>query len=282
MRSIWKGSLSFGLVNIPVSMYTASHEKEISFVLLHKKDHSEIRYARICKKEDKEVPWSEIVKGYEYEDGNFVVFDEKDFEKANLKKTKTIEIINFIKESDVDSIYYVKPYFLEPDKNADRAYGLLREALKKSKKVGLAKYVLRNKEHLAVVKVHENVIVLNELRYQNELVRAEDLKIPEAGISSAKEIDMAMQLIDQLTTAFKPQAYKDTYTEELKQIIKEKSKGRPVRPISEEPKPTKIHDIMSLLQASLVTKKKAAATSKKSETKKKPVAASKKKKNKIA
>lgn len=259
MRSIWKGSISFGLVNIPISMYTASQAKEISFVMLHKKDLSEIRYARICKTEEKEVPWKDIVKGYELEKGDFVVFDEKDFEKANLKKTKTIEIVNFVEEDEIDSTYYVKPYFLEPGKNAEKAYGLLRDALKKAKKVGLAKYVLRNKEHLAVLKPHGNMIILNELRYETELLKAEDLNIP-AGKSNPKEMEMAIQLIDQLTVPFEPKKYKDTYTEEIKQMIKQKAKGKPIHPKTKEAPSPKIHDIMSLLQASL--EKKPARKSK--------------------
>ena len=262
MRSIWKGALSFGLVNIPIAMYTASRDKEVSFVLLHKKDLSEIRYARICKTEDKEVPWNEIVKGYEYEKGNYVILDEKDFEKANLKKTKTIEIMNFVDDDEIDSIYFVKPYFLEPEKNAENAYGLLREALIKSKKVGLAKYVLRNKEHIAVVKVHDNMLVLNELRYQNELLSSEDLRIPQEKNLKAKEIDIAIQLVNQLTIPFEPKEYKDTYAEELKQIIKQKSKGRPIHPKGEEPKMSKVQDIMSLLQASLEDKKSRKKTPK--------------------
>lgn len=256
MRSIWKGSISFGLVNIPVHMYTATVEKEISFTLLHKKDHSTIRYSRVCKAEDKEVPWNEIVKGYEIDKGEYVVLDDKDFDKANLEKTKTIEIINFIEEDEVDTMYYVKPYFLEPEKNAAGPYNLLREAMKKSKKVGLAKFVLRNREHLAVMKVHDNMIIINELRYQNEIVHAKELKIPTSK-STAKELDMAVQLIDQLTVPFKPEAYKDTYEEELKKIIKQKSKGRSIHPkVQEQPKPSKIHDIMSLLQESLESSKK--------------------------
>lgn len=262
MRALWKGALSFGLVNIPVHMYTASQEKEISFTLLHKKDLSEIRYARVCKVEDKEVPWDEIVKGYEYEKGDFVILDDKDFEKANLKKTKTIEIVNFIKEDEVDSIYYVKPYYLEPDKNSENAYSILREALKKSKKVGLAKYVLRNREHLAVVKVHDDMIILNELRYENELLRAIDLKIPPLGKSSGKEINIAVQLIEQLTVPFKPKKFKDTYAEEIKQIIKQKAKGRPIHPKTQEARPSKVHDLMSLLEASLESNKKASKKSK--------------------
>lgn len=262
MRALWKGALSFGLVNIPVHMYTASQEKEISFTLLHKKDLSEIRYARVCKVEDKEVPWDEIVKGYEYEKGDFVILDDKDFEKANLKKTKTIEIINFIKEDEVDSIYYVKPYYLEPDKNSENAYSILREALKKSKKVGLAKYVLRNREHLAVIKVHDDMIILNELRYENELLRAIDLKIPPLGKSTRKEINIAVQLIEQLTVPFKPKKFKDTYAEEIKQIIKQKAKGRPIHPKTQEARPSKVHDLMSLLEASLESNKKASKKSK--------------------
>lgn len=265
MRAIWKGSISFGLVNIPVQMYTASQAKEISFVLLHKKDMSEIRYARICKNEDKEVPWKDIVKGYEYEKGDFVVLEDKDFEKANLKKTKTIEIINFLDEEEIDTVYYVKPYYLEPGKQAEKAYGLLRDALKKSKKVGLARYVLRNREHLAVIKFHENMLVLNELRYENELLKPEDLKLPEAGKPNPKELEMAIQLIDQLTVPFEPQKYKDTFTEEIKQIIKQKAKGRPIHPKTEEPAPSKVHDIMSLLQASL-EKKPAKKTTKSKKT----------------
>lgn len=257
MRAIWKGALSFGLINIPIHMYTASREKEFSFVMLHKKDFSEIRYARICKKEGKEVPWNEIVKGYEYEKGDYVILNDEDFEKANLKKTKTIEIISFINQDEIDSIYYVRPYFLEPEKNSQKAYSLLREALSKSNKVGLAKYVLRNREHLAVLKVHENMIVLIELRYQNELVNAKDLDLPSVSKSSPKELSVAIQLIEQLTTKFKPKEYKDTYTEEIKQIIKQKAKGRPIHPQGgEEPKPSKITDIMTLLEASLKNKKR--------------------------
>lgn len=250
-RAIWKGNISFGLVNIPISMYTASREKEISFIMLHKKDHSQIRYARMCKVEEKEIPWNEIVKAYEYEKGEYVVLSDDDFEKANLKKTKSIEIVHFVDEEDIDSIYYTKPYFLEPGKNSENAYALLREALKKSKKVGIARYVLRNREHLAVLKIHEDILILNELRYFNEVIIPKDLEIPAKAKQSAKEVDIAIQLINQLTVPFKPKEYKDTYEEEIKQIIKQKAKGKPVHPKTTEPKPTKVQDIMSLLKASL-------------------------------
>jgi len=269
MRTLWTGAISFGLVNIPIRMYTATKDKELSFVLLHKKDLSEIRFARVCKVEEKEVPWSEIVKGYEYDKGDYVVMNDEDFESANLKKNKTIEIINFIHEDEIDTIYYVKPYFLEPDKNASIAYSLLREALKKSKKVGLAKFIFKNKEHLAVIKAHGDMIILNQLRYETELLNGKDLDLPKAiGKTEHKELDVALKLIDHLTVPFTPEKYKDTYTEVLKTIIKQKSKGKTVHPKTEEPKPTKVHDIMSLLKASL--EKSPAEKKKKSAEKKKP------------
>lgn len=263
MRSIWKGSISFGLVNIPVKMYAASQTKEISFKLLHKKDMSEIRYARICEVEDKEVPWDEIVKGYEIDKGNFVIFDEKDFEKIDLKKTKTIEILSFINESEIDPVYYVKPYFLEPDKNGERAYSLLRAALKKSKKVGLAKYIIRNKEHLAALKFYDDMIIINEMRYASELISHEDLKIPTTEKNNSNEMEMAIQLINQLTTSFDPKSYHDTYTEKIKNAIKQKSKGKPVHTQSKDQPASKVHDIMSLLKASLESGSSDSKASKK-------------------
>lgn len=257
MHSVWKGALTFGLVNIPVRMYTASRERELTFVLLHKKDHSHIRYKRICESEKKEVAWNEIEKGYKIEKGNYVVLDEKDFRKANVKKTSSIEIQCFIEEEEIDTMYYAKPYFLEPDKTALKAYCLLRDALKKTKKVSLAKYVIHHKEHIGVVKMHGNALILNQIRYKNEMLDEKELKIENVK-SSAKEMETAVQLIDQLTENFKPEKYKDTYMEEVKKIIKKKAKGKVVQAPSEKvPKPTKIRDIIPLLQASLKETKKA-------------------------
>ena len=265
MRSLWKGSISFGLVNIPVKMYVASHEREFEFVMLHKKDLSQIRYARICKSEDKEIPWQEIVKGYEYEPGEFVILNDEDFKKANLSKSKTIEIVDFVKEAEIDSMYYSKPYFLEPEKNANKAYVLLRDALKKSKKVGIAKFVIHNREHVAVIKPHEDAIILNEMRYYEEVVIPKDINLPENEKASPKELDVALKLIDHLTTSFKPQKYKDTYTDEIKEIIEEKAKGHKIRPKGQEPKASsKVQDIMSLLKASLEEPPKKGKTKRKS------------------
>lgn len=266
MRALWKGSISFGLVNIPVKMFTASREQELKFIMLHKKDMSQIRYAKMCKQEEKEVPWEEIVKGFEYEPGEYVVLNDEDFQKANLAKSKAIEIVDFVKESEIDPLYYTKPYFLEPEKSAGRAYALLREALFKSKKVGIAKFVLHNREHLAVLKPYENVIVLNEMRYASEVIATDELTLPPKEPSSDKELAIALKLIDHLTTSFKPEKYKDTYIDEMKEIIEKKAKGKKIHPKGQEPKPSKVQDIMSLLKASLETPKGSSKKGKKQKT----------------
>lgn len=250
MHALWKGSLSFGLINIPVKMYNASQDHDFAFVLLHKKDLSQIRYARICKVEEKEVPWKDIVKGYEYSRGEYVVLEQEDFDKANLKKTKTLEIVTFSKETEIDSVFYSKPYLLEPDKGSEKAYSLLCEALRKSKKVGVVKYVLHNKEHIASVKPHKNILIVNQMRYLDEL-RLDTFTIKKIEPASTKELEIAIKLIDQLTSSFNPKEYNDTYTEELKHVIEQKAKGIKIKPKEKIAPSPKIHDIMSLLKASL-------------------------------
>lgn len=251
MRPLWKGSISFGLVNIPVKMYVAAHERDFKFVMLHKKDLSQVRYARICKEEEKEIPWEEIVKGYEYSPGEFVVITEEDFKKINLMKSTSIEIIHFINQEEIDTVYYSKPYFLEPDKNAEKAYRLLLEAMQKSKKVGIAKFVLHHREHLAVIKPYENAIILNELRYDAELSKIKEIELPKEGKSSPQELAIATKLIDHLTVPFKPKEYVDTYEKEAIEMINQKAKGKKIIPKGQEKKPAKVQNIMSLLKASL-------------------------------
>ncbi|MCE2983396.1 MAG: Ku protein [Parachlamydia sp.] len=259
-RAIWTGSLSFGLINIPVRVYSATQEKALSFDMLHKKDLSPIRLARICKADGKEIPYEDIVKGYEYQKGDYIVLTDEDFKQASVKKTKTIDIQDFIEESEVDSVYFVKPYFLEPDKGADKAYALLREALKKSKKVGLAKFVLHNREHIAVIKPIGNVLVLNQLRYLEELRQPVDLNLPKKETANAKEISVALKLIDQLTAHFDPVQYHDTYVEDLKGIINDKLKGKkPAKVKGKTVKITGAKDIMTLLKESLETHHKKSA-----------------------
>jgi len=256
MKSIWKGAISFGLVNIPVKMYSASQSNSLDLDMLRKGDLCQVRFARVCREDGKEIPYQDIVKGYKHENGDYVVLTDKDFENANVEKTHTIDIIHFIKEDEIDSIYFEKPYYLEPEKSGAKSYALLRDAIKKSKKTAIGKFVLKNREHIGILKVYKNMIVLNQLRYQDEVRDSEDLNIPEAKNISAKEADMAMALINQLTYKFNPKEYKDTYINELKKIIEAKAKGLKVKPYGKAPKVTKTTNLMSLLKASM--KKKAA------------------------
>lgn len=263
MRAIWKGSISFGLVNIPVNLYSGSKEREIKFVLLHNKDHSEIRYAKICKAEEKEIDYKDIVKGFETESGKYVVLTDEDFKEANIEKSKTIEIVGFTDEKEIDIVYYEKPYYLEPGKGAGKAYVLLIEALKKSKKVAIAKYVLKNHERYGIIKPYENALILDQIRFQSELIELDALKLPAKEKITAKEMGMALQLVQHLAEKFSPQNYKDTYVEDLKEIIRQKEKTGKVKAIGTERKPSKVHDIMSLLQASLEEEKPKKETKKK-------------------
>lgn len=266
MRAIWKGALSFGLINIPINLYSATREHELKFKMLHNKDLSEIRYSRICKEEGKEVPYKEIVKGYEQSPGHFVVLTDEDFEKAQLEKTKTIDIISFTDENEIDSIYYEKPYVLEPDKRAAKAYVLLRDALKKSGRVAVVKYVFKNHERLGVIKPHDKMLVLNQLRYQDEIVIPKDLAIPDVKVV-AKELGMALELVKQLSEPFHPEKFKDTYVEDLHKIIEQKSRGAVV-PKKGKPAPSpKVHDIVSLLKESLKQGEKHEDSKRKSNTK---------------
>jgi DNA end-binding protein Ku len=264
MRAIWTGSISFGLINIPVRLYSAMEEHPITFDLLHKPDLSPIRYARICKEEEKEVPYSEIVKGYEYQDGEYVVVDEEDFKRADEQKFKTIEIQQFTDLDDIEFIYFAKPYYLEPGKGADKAYALLRESMKLSKKVAIVKFVFKNKEHLGVLNEYHNAIILNQMHFYEELRDMHDLKLPPNSLINKNEIDMSLKLIQQLTDKFHPDRFHDEYTDELKGLIEEKVKNQGKAPRKKtSQKPAKIHDITALLEASLKEAKAPKKVSKK-------------------
>lgn len=260
MRAIWTGALSFGLINVPIRVYSATVDRGISFNMLHKKDLSPIRFARICRADGKEIPYNDIVKGYEYKKGDYVVLTDEDFEKVNLKKTKTIDIQDFTDENEIDTMLFEKPYFLEPDKGATKAYVILREALKKSKKVGIAKFVFHNREHIAVIKPHNDLLILNQLRYVSELRVPTELNIPKSSEASSKEVAMALKLIDQLTEHFDPKQYHDTYIEDLEEMIAQKAKGIKPKVKGSAPKMSKVKDILTLLKDSLEAhqKKKAA------------------------
>ncbi|KQB42734.1 Ku protein [Flavobacterium aquidurense] len=254
MRAIWTGSISFGLINIPIKIFSAVQESSIDMDMLDEKDHANIKFKRVNENTGKEVSYANIVKGYKIDD-KYVILEDADFEAADAEKTKTINIQSFALESEINSIYYEQPYYLEPDKGAMNAYALLRDALEASGKVGVTSFVLRNKESLAILKPYKNVILLNRIRFEQEIRDTSDLKLPAASKKATKEMDMAEKLIDQLTEKFDISAYKDEYTAKLLQIIKNKSKGKK----QTAPKLKVVHkqndDLMAMLKASLEKKK---------------------------
>jgi len=258
MRAIWTGAIGFGLVNIPVRLFSATESSDLDLSMLDKKDHARIRFKRVNEETGKEVAWENIVKGYDYE-GKYIILTDEDFEKASPEKSKIIEITEFVNEDEIDSIFFETPYYLEPQKAGEKAYALLREALEKSGKVGLGNYVMRSKESLCVLKPLENVIVLNKIRFAQEIRNVNDLNLPgKAGIKSA-ELQMAIALIDQLTGKFDIAKYKDTYAEALLKLIHAKAKGK--KPATPELRVvhSKAKDLMSQLKASLDVKKKKAS-----------------------
>ncbi|HET8574578.1 MAG TPA: Ku protein [Candidatus Paceibacterota bacterium] len=252
MRSIWSGSISFGLINIPVKIYSASEERKLKFHLLDKHGHCPVSYAKVCRGTNKEIPYQDIVKGYEYQKGDYVILTDEDFEKVAPRKTKTIDIVRFVEENEIPSAHIEKPYFLEPDKKAEKAYVLLREALRRSKKVGIATWVLRNKEHLAMIRPEGRAIMLVQLRYLDELRDPKELKLPGKGDYSDRELKMALALINQLEEHFNAAEFKDTYTKDLEKIIEKKKKGQTVRITKgEAPAPTDMKNMLEMLKKSL-------------------------------
>lgn len=253
MRALWSGSISFGLVNIPVRLYSGVNPHEgIDLDMLHKDDHSPIRYARICREDGEEVPWKDIVKGYEYREGDYVVLTQKDLDKLDTEKTETIDIQHFVDEDEIDIRYFEHPYYLEPIKGGEKAYALLRAALEQSDKLGLAKFVLRQREHLGVIKPVGKALVLNQMRFPTDLREATELNFPGEDAVKADEIKVAIKFISQETSHFIPEDYKDTYTEELEDMIESKVKGKkPKKHASKKATDTSARDLMATLKASL-------------------------------
>ena len=257
MRSMWTGSISFGLINIPVKLFSAVQESNLDLDMLDSKDHANIKFKRVNENTGKEVAYADIVKGYKI-DEEYVILENEDFAAADAEKTKTIEILNFADEKEIDSIYYEQPYYLEPDKSAQKAYALLRDALKASGKVGVTAFVLRNKEALAILKPYENVIVLDRIRFTQEIRDTSELKLPAVSNNESKEMDMANKLIEQLTEKFDIAKYKDTYAEKLLKIIEDKSKG--IKTTEHKMKIAPQSDnLMEMLKASLEVKKSRTA-----------------------
>jgi DNA end-binding protein Ku len=211
MRTVWKGALTFGLVNIPVGLYPATTRSDLSFRLLHAKDKSPIAYRRVCSEENVEVPWGEIVKGYEYEKGQFVEMTEADFDAADVEATQAIDIRDFVMAAEIPPAYFEQPYYLEPQKTGAKAYALLREALKRSGRVGVATVVLRQREHLGAVQVSGETLMLTTMRFAHEIVAPSGLDVPGDTGLDRREVDLALQLVDTLAGAWDPAKYGDRY-----------------------------------------------------------------------
>lgn len=259
MKSIWNGSIGFGLVNIPVKLYSASEESRLDLDMLDKNDLSRIRYKRVNENTGKEVAWGDIVKGYLWDDDQYIIITDEDFEQASAKKSKVIEIGEFVEEDKIANMLFKKPYYLEPEKGGARSYALLRDALKKTKKVGIATFVLRQKENLALVSAYENVLILHVIRFSNEIRDTEDLDLPVNSDIKHKELDMAISLIDQYSKEFDLSEYNDVYNDELMKVIENKAKGKKTKVKKLEVAPTKSQDLMAQLKASLDQKKKKAS-----------------------
>ena len=268
MRAIWKGSISFGLVNIPIALYPATRKEELKFRLLRAKDLSPVNYKRVAEKDGKEVPWGEIVKGYEYEKGKFVVLNEKDFQRVDLEATQTVDILDFVDLDEIDPMYFYKPYYLEPQKGGDKAYVLLREALADGRKVGIAKVIIKTRQYLAGVKALKHALVLELMHFADELLDAEKLTVPKKLEVGKREKEMAEALVKSMSSKWDPEKYKDDYRDALMEVIEEKveSGGKEIEEKPKEKKPsTKVIDLVAVLQESL---KAQSAGKKKSAPKK--------------
>jgi DNA end-binding protein Ku len=257
MRAIWTGAIGFGLVNIPIKIYSATQGSELDLDMLDKKDHANIRFQRVNEKTGKQVPWENIVRGYNL-DGHYVVLTDEDFEKVRPEKNKIITITEFVNETDIDSMFYENPYYLAPEKSGVKAYNLLREALQETGKAGLGTYVLRNKESLGLIKPHDDVLVLNKIRFAEEIRDASELDV-KATKSNPAELKMAIALINQLTGEFDISQYKDTYSSELMKLIKNKAKGKKIPAPTMHVVHSRSKDLMEQLKASLEKKGRKAS-----------------------
>jgi DNA end-binding protein Ku len=255
MRPIWTGAISFGLINIPVKIFSAVKSSTLDLDMLDSHDHSNIKFKRVNENTGKEVPYEEIVKGYKVNE-EYV----EDFEAAAAKKNKIIEILNFSSEKEIDSIYFDQPYYLEPEKGAQRAYALLRDALRAEGKVGVSSFVMRNRETLALLKPYQKVIVLNRIRFFEEIKEFGELKLPDISEKKSKEMDMAVQLIKHQTKKFDISKHNDSYTQKLLEIIHQKANGKKTRKLTKmKVVHTKKEDLMRLLKASLAEPKRKAS-----------------------
>jgi len=264
MRAIWKGSISFGLVNIPIALFPATKTEELKFRLLRDKDHSPVNYKRVAATDGKEVPWEHIVKGYEYEKDKYVILKDDDFKRADIEATQTVDIQSFVDLNDVNPVFFYKPYYMEPLKGADKAYVLLRDALAASGRIGIAKVVIKTKQHLAAVKPQEDGLMLELMHYAAELRDLDEFRQPKESKPSKKEMDMAKALISSMSDKWEPEAYQDEYRDALVDMIEDKiAHGDKAAPKAKAKKrPSNVIDLVAVLEESLrgssSGKKKAA------------------------
>jgi DNA end-binding protein Ku len=266
-RGLWKGAISFGLVNVPVELYSAQKRaSELDLTMLDKRDLAPVGYKRYNKSTGEDVPWAEIVKGYEYQDGKYVVLSDEDFRRANVEASKTVDIQAFVDLADIPPPFFETPYYLSPGKRGEKAYALLRDALRKAGKAGVATVVIRTRQYLAAVLPYDDVLLMNTLRYADELKAAGELDIPAAALhakAGAKEIDMALRLIEDMSEKWQPQKYKDTYRDDLLARIEEKVKAGQTEEITlpekgrKEPAGAEVIDLMALLKKSVGRREKA-------------------------
>lgn len=261
MRAVWKGSISFGLVNIPVALYPATRTEELRFRLLRASDLSPVNYKRVAEADGQEVPWEQIVKGYEYEKGRFVVLKEEDFQRVDIEATQTVEITDFVELPEVDPMFFHKPYYMEPGKGGEKAYVLLRKALERSSKIGIAKVVIRTREYLAAVKPQSELLILELMHFADELVDSKSLRAPSETEVGQKELQMAGTLVQSMSTSWEPGRYKDDYREALKRVIEEKIEhGGELLVKAKGPRPaTKVIDLVKVLRESLAQQRRSPA-----------------------
>jgi DNA end-binding protein Ku len=268
-RGLWKGAISFGLVNVPVELYSAQKRSgELDLTMLDRRDMAPVGYKRVNKASGKDVPWEDIVKGYEYEDGRYVVLSEEDFRRANPELSKTVDILAFVERVEIAPQYFETPYYLSPGKRGEKAYALLRDALQKAGKAGIARVVIRTKQYLAALLPEGDALMLNTLRYHAELKDADEVDVPEkleGAKVTAKELDMALRLVDDMSDKWQPDKYHDTYREDLLKRIEEKVKAGQTEQLTEPEKEAKaekggeVIDLMALLKKSVGKRPETAA-----------------------
>jgi DNA end-binding protein Ku len=253
MRAIWKGSISFGLVSVPISLFPATRREELKFRMLRKSDLSPINYKRVAEADGKEVPWDQIVKGYEYEKGKFVLIKDEDFNRVDVEATQTVDIINFVELKEINPLFFHKPYYMQVEKGGEKAYTLLCDALAASGKIGVAKVVIKTRQHLAAIKPQQHGLMLELMHFPEELIDVSEFKTPAAKTISKPEMNMASQLIQSMTAKWNPDMYHDDYHETLEKLVKEKVRhgGEKLPARKKARKPSNVIDLVSVLQQSI-------------------------------